>query len=57
MENSQKIVGLVLKAVALAMGVVTIVLGILNVADIDTQVTLLSIGLLTLAVAALQQDD
>ena len=57
MENSQKIVGLVLKAVALAMGVVSIVLGILNVADIDTQVTLLSIGLLTLAVAALQKDD
>ncbi len=57
MEDSKKIVGLVLKAVALAMGVVSIVLGILNVADIDTQVTLLSIGLFALAVAALQKDE
>ena len=57
MENTKKIVGLVLKAVALAMGIVSIILGILNVADIDTQVTLLSIGLFALAVAALQNEE
>jgi hypothetical protein len=57
MDDPQKIIGLVLKAVALAMGVVSIILGVLNVADIDTQVTLLSIGLFTLAVAALQRED
>ena len=57
MDSPQKIIGLVLKAVALAMGIVSIILGILNVADVDTQVTLLSIGLFALAVAALQSED
>jgi hypothetical protein len=57
MDSPQKIIGLVLKVVALAMGVVSIVLGILNVADIETQVTLLSIGLFTLALAAIQRED
>ena len=57
MENSQRIIGLVLKAVALGMAVVSIVLGFLpEAADIGTQVTLLSIGLFALAVAALQKE-
>ena len=56
MNSVQEIVPLVLKAVALAMGVVSIVLGILNVADASTQITLLSIGLLALALAALQKE-
>lgn len=51
------IVNLVLKAVAVGMSVASIVLGFLNVADIDTHVTLLSIGLFTLAVAALQKEE
>ena len=58
MENIQRIISLVLKAVALAMAVVSIVLGFLpEAADISTQVTLLSIGLFTLSVAALQKDE
>ena len=58
MENIQSITSLVLKGVALAMGVVSIVLGFLpDAADIDTQVTLLSIGLLALALAALQKEE
>jgi hypothetical protein len=58
MENAQRIFSLVLKAVALGMAVVSIVLGFLpEAADISTQVTLLSIGLLTLAVAALQKEE
>jgi hypothetical protein len=58
MENTQRIISLVLKAVALAMAVVSIVLGFLpEAADISTQVTLLSIGLFTLSVAALQKDE
>jgi len=58
MENRQKIIGLVLKAVALAMGVVSIVLGFIpDAADVDTQVTLLSIGLFALALAALQKEE
>ena len=58
MENTQRIINLVLKAVALGMAVVSIVLGFLpEAADIDTQVALLSIGLFTLAVAALQKEE
>jgi hypothetical protein len=46
-----------LKAVAVGMSVVSIVLGFLpEAADIGTQVTLLSIGLFTLSVAALQKE-
>lgn len=55
MEERQRIIGLVLKAVALGMAVVSIVLGFLpDVADVATHITLLSIGLFALAVAALQ---
>ena len=58
MENAGKIVSLVLKAVALGMAVVSIVLGFLpDAADIGTQVTLLSIGLFALALAALQKEE
>jgi len=58
MENTQRIINLVLKAVALGMAVVSIVLGFLpGAADASTQITLLSIGLFTLAVAALQKED
>ncbi len=55
MEKYQAIIQLVLKAVALAMGVATVVLSILNTADTDTFVTLLGIGLFTLALAALSE--
>jgi uncharacterized membrane protein (Fun14 family) len=58
MENTQRIINLVLKAVAVGMSVVSIVLGFLpEAADIGTQVTLLSIGLFTLSVAALQKEE
>jgi hypothetical protein len=58
MEDAQRIISLVLKAVALGMGVVSIVLGILpEAADVSTQVTLLSIGLFALALAALQKEE
>ena len=45
---------MILNAVALAMSDATIVLSILKVADLDTYVTMLGIGLFTLTVAALQ---
>lgn len=58
MENPQRIIGLVLKAVAVGMSVVSVVLGFLPaVADVDTLITLLSIGLFALAVAALQKEE
>jgi uncharacterized membrane protein (Fun14 family) len=57
MEDISRIIDLALKAVALAMGVVSIILGILGSADVSIQVTLVSIGLFTLALAALQKQD
>jgi len=57
MEEARRIFGLVLKAVALGMGVVSVVLGFLpDAADAGTQITLLSIGLTALAIAALQDE-
>ena len=57
MESVSKIISLVLKAVALGMAVVSIVLGFLpGAADTGTQVTLLSIGLFALALDALQKE-
>jgi hypothetical protein len=58
MENSKNIVNLVLKAVAVGMSVASIVMGFLpGVANVDTHITLLSIGLAALAVAALQKEE
>ena len=58
MENAPRIIDLDLKAVALGMAVVSLVLGFLPEAgDIGTQVTLLSVGLFTLALAALQKEE
>ena len=54
----QRITSLVLKAVAVGMSVASIVMGFIpNVADTDTHITLLSIGLFALAVAALQKEE
>ena len=54
----QRITGLVLKAVAVGMSVVSIVMGFIpGVTDVDTHITLLSIGLAALAVAALMKED
>lgn len=58
MNNAQRIINLVLKAVAVGMSVASIVLGFLpDAADVDTLITLLSIGLFALAVAALQKEQ
>jgi hypothetical protein len=57
-SETQRIVGLVLKAVAVGMSVVSIVMGFLpGVATVDTHITLLSIGLAALAIAALQKEE
>ena len=57
MEKVQSIVSIVLKAVAVGMSASSIVLGFLGVAGVDTHVTLLGIGLFTLAIAALQKEE
>lgn len=54
MHNYGSVLTLVFKAVALGMAVASLVLGILGTATVETMVTLLSIGLLSLALAALQ---
>jgi len=57
-SETQRIPGLVLKAVALAMGVASIVVGFIpDAADMDTHITLLSIGLVALALNALMQEE
>ena len=52
---NQGTINLVLKAVALGMAVASIVLGIMNVTTVETNVTLLSIGLFALALVSLQK--
>jgi hypothetical protein len=54
MRNRNNITTLVLKAVALGMAVASLVLGILGTGTVETMVTLLSIGLLALALEAFQ---
>lgn len=54
----QRITRLVLKAVAVGMSVASIVMGFFPaVTDVNTHITLLSIGLAALAVAALQKEE
>ena len=55
---TNKIIALVLKAVALAMGVASIVMGFIpDAADMDTHITLLSIGLAALALNSLMKEE
>ena len=55
-KERQKITQLVLKAVALAMGVASVVLSFLGTTPVQTNVILLGIGLFALALAALDQE-
>ncbi|MFC1711627.1 hypothetical protein ACFLZ1_03525 [Patescibacteria group bacterium] len=55
MENASNIIPLVLKVVAMAMAIVSIVMGFFpKETSVKTHITLLSIGLAALAIAALQ---
>ena len=55
MGKAQPIITLALKAVALAMGVASVVLSILNTATVEVTMVLLGVGLFALALASLQQ--
>lgn len=57
MKKYQSIVQVILKAVALAMSVASMVLGYIGTVDTGAQVGFLSLGLFTLAVAALQNNN
>lgn len=52
-----KNIKLIFKAVALAMGVSTLVLSILGDLSVDTAITLLSIGVACLAIVQLQDKE
>lgn len=53
--NSQSIINLTLRGIALAMGVAAVVLGILGTATVDSLLTLLGIGLFSLALWSFQR--
>ena len=54
MQQNQKLIAQILKAVALGMATASIVLSIMNVITVETNVTLLGIGLFALALLSLQ---
>jgi hypothetical protein len=56
-KERSEIVQLVLKAVGMAMGVASVVLSVLKAAPVETNVTLLGIGVFALGLAALNQDS
>jgi hypothetical protein len=57
MEDPKKIITLILKAVAMAMAIASIVMGFFpGETSGETHITLLGIGLAALAVAALQKE-
>ncbi len=56
MENIRTLTSVVLKAVALGMGVVTVVLSTLQTPAPETGLNLLALGLTCLALAAFQKD-
>jgi hypothetical protein len=55
MNQYQGTINLILKAVALGTAVASIVLSIMNASTVETNVTLLSIGLFALALFSLQK--
>jgi len=55
--NIQSIINLILRGIAVAMGVAAIVLGILGTATVESLVTLLGIGLFSLGLWSFQKSD
>jgi hypothetical protein len=55
MTNAQSTINLILKAIAIGMAVPSIIMLVLDVATVETSLTLLSIGLFTLSVASLSE--
>jgi hypothetical protein len=58
MDDSKKIINLILKAVALAIAIASIVMGFFpGETTVEAHITLLSIGLAALAIATLQKEE
>ena len=55
MRETQPIVALAFKAIALAMAVATVVLAVMKVTSLEVYVVLLAIGLFALSIASLMQ--
>ncbi len=55
-QSNRKLVNLILKGVAVAMGIAVVVLQVLGAATASTLFTLLGLGLFTLSVSALQPE-
>jgi hypothetical protein len=55
--NIQSIINLILRGIAVAMGVAAVVLGILGTASVESLLTLLGIGLFSLALWSFQKTD
>jgi hypothetical protein len=55
--NIQSIINLILRGIAIAMGIAAIVLGILGTATVDSLITLLGIGLFSLGLWSFQKTD
>lgn len=53
---NKNLIHLILRAVALGVGIATLVLNIIGNIDGNTSITLLSVGLVCLAIAALQKN-
>jgi hypothetical protein len=51
-QQANKITALILKAVALAMSVAVVVLNVLGATTVETSISLLSIGLLAIALSS-----
>jgi len=57
MKKAREIVSVVFKAVALAMGVVVVILSALEMTSIEVSVLLLGIGLFCISVVSLQKSE
>jgi hypothetical protein len=55
MKQYQGTINLILKAVALGTAVASLVLGIMNMTTVETNVTLISIGLFALVLVSLRE--
>ena len=55
--SSQSIIGLILRGLAMAMGVAAVVLSILRSATVESLITLLGIGLFSLALWSFQRSE
>ena len=54
---NKKTINTIFKAVGLSMGVATLALSIITTIDINTSITLLSIGLISLGIAQLSSEN